>query len=70
MAPTEVPPSIDAILNQITTTNNIVALNLTLRTALPKDVRDTILACPLSSGQDPLSVLDMKTNTLGILYIM
>jgi COP9 signalosome complex subunit 3 len=70
MAPTDIPHSMDAILNQITTTNSIAALNQMLRTALPRDVRDSILASPLASGQDPLSVLDVRTNTLGILYIV
>ncbi|KAG6840314.1 hypothetical protein C0991_007464 [Blastosporella zonata] len=62
----------DTILNQITTSNNAVALNHTLRKTLPKDptARDLTLASPLSSGQDPLSVLDMRENTLGALWIL
>jgi COP9 signalosome complex subunit 3 len=70
MAPNESSPSLDGILNQITTSNNISALNHTLRNSLPKEARETILASPLASGQDPLSVLDMRANTLGVLYIM
>ncbi|RDB18413.1 COP9 signalosome complex subunit 3 [Hypsizygus marmoreus] len=62
--------SLDGILNQITTSNNPNALNHTLRNALPKESRDTILASSLSGGQDPLSVLDMRENTLGVLYIL
>ncbi|KAF7340947.1 PCI domain-containing protein [Mycena sanguinolenta] len=46
--------SLDRILNEITTTNNH-------RRSCPS---------PLASGQDPLSVLDMRQNTLGVLYIM
>jgi COP9 signalosome complex subunit 3 len=69
MAPND-SQTLDGILNQITTSNNLVALSHTLRNILPKEVRDTILSSPLSSGQDPLSVLDVRVNTLGVLYIM
>ncbi|KAJ7146448.1 hypothetical protein C8R44DRAFT_600063 [Mycena epipterygia] len=62
--------SLDRILNEITTTNNLGALNHTLKNGLPKESRETILSSPLASGQDPLSVLDMRQNTLGVLYIM
>ncbi|KAG5649762.1 hypothetical protein H0H81_002140 [Sphagnurus paluster] len=65
--PTE---SLDSILQQITTSNNAAALNHTLRNALPKESRDTILASVLGSGQDPLCVLDVRQNTLGVLYIL
>ncbi|KAG6876742.1 hypothetical protein C0992_011973 [Termitomyces sp. T32_za158] len=67
MAPSE---SLDTILNQITTTNNAVALNNSLRNNIPKESRDTILASFLSGGQDPLTVLDMRENTLGVLWIL
>lgn len=70
MAPNDSSQSLDGILTQITISNNVQALSHTLRHSLPKDARDTILASSLASGQDPLSVLDMKTNTLGVLYIM
>ncbi|KAF7347207.1 PCI domain-containing protein [Mycena venus] len=62
--------SLDRILNDITTTNNLQALNHTLKNGLPKESRETILSSPLASGQDPLSVLDLRQNTLGVLYIM
>jgi hypothetical protein len=62
--------SLDAILHQITTSNNTVTLNQTIRTALPKESREMILAGPLASGQDPLSILDIQVNTLGVLYIL
>ncbi|KAJ6482194.1 hypothetical protein C8R47DRAFT_1134278 [Mycena vitilis] len=62
--------SLDRILNDITTTNNLGALNHTLKNGLPKESRETILSSPLASGQDPLIVLDMRQNTLGVLYIM
>ena len=62
--------SLDNILTQITTCNNLAALNHTLKHFASKDVRDTILASTLSGGQDPLSVLDVVRNTLGVLYIL
>lgn len=69
MAPNDLQ-ALDTIFHQITTANNPNALNHTLRNTLPKDSRELILAGPLSSGQDPLQVLDMRINTLGALYIM
>ncbi|KAJ7135304.1 hypothetical protein C8R46DRAFT_1114206 [Mycena filopes] len=62
--------SLDRILNEITTTTNLASLNHTLRNGLPKESRETILSSPLASAQDPLLVLDMRENTLGVLYIM
>lgn len=62
--------SLDNLLTQITTANNTAALNHTLKNFASKDVRDTILASTLSSGQDPLGVLDVVGNTLGVLYIL
>jgi COP9 signalosome complex subunit 3 len=62
--------SIDNVVDQITNSNNISALNHGIRHALPKEIRETVLASALSSGQDPLSVLDVRENTLGVLYIM
>jgi len=62
--------SLDRVLNDITTSNNITALNHSLRNGLPKESRDAILAGALTSGIDPLAVLDMRVHTLGVLYIM
>ena len=62
--------TLDNIFSDIITSNNSIALNHTLRNCAPKDIRDTILASTLSNGQDPLSVLDVTRNTIGILYIL
>ncbi|KAF7302354.1 PCI domain-containing protein [Mycena chlorophos] len=62
--------SLDRILQEITTTTNVAALNQTLKNSLPKESRDTILSSALASGQDPLSILDARQNTLGALYIL
>lgn len=78
-ASTPVPPpvltgdasySLDSIFHLITTSNNLQTLHNTLRSGAPRDVRDTILASVLQSGQDPLMLLDARTNTLGYLYIL
>jgi COP9 signalosome complex subunit 3 len=62
--------SLDRLLTEITTTNNFSTLNHTLKNGLPKESRETILSSALASGQDPLMILDMRQNTLGVLYIM
>lgn len=62
--------SLDRVLNDITTSNNPHALNHSIRNGLPKDSRDAILAEAMVSGIDPLTVLDMRVHTLGVLYIM
>ena len=65
MAPGDLT-SIDQVING----NSTSALNLTLRNGLPKATRHNILASVLSGGQDPFSVLDVKANTSGVLYIL
>ncbi|GLB41148.1 putative cop9 signalosome complex subunit 3 [Lyophyllum shimeji] len=67
---TSTAESLDSIINQITTSNSPAALNHTLRNALPKESRDIILASALSNNQDPLAILDMRENTVGVLYIL
>ena len=62
--------ALDSLLTQITTSDNPAALNHVLKNFAPKDVRDTILASTLSDGGDPLTVLDVVQNTIGVLYIL
>jgi COP9 signalosome complex subunit 3 len=62
--------SLDSIINHATTNSNPVALNATIRNNLSKEVRDTIFAGPMAGGQDPLSILDMRVNSLLVLYIL
>ena len=62
--------TLDSLVNEITSTNNMGALSQHLRNFATKDIRETILASSLSSGQDPLSILDPEVNTLGYLYIL
>lgn len=63
-------PSLDVVVVEITNTNNYSQLSHSLRTFAPNDVRDTILAGPLSNGQDPLTVLDIAQHTIGVLHIL
>lgn len=62
--------SLDRVLLEITSTNNLGALNQTLRGFAPKDVRESLLASSLPNGQDPLAVLEIERHTLGALYIL
>ncbi|KAF8157194.1 hypothetical protein B0H34DRAFT_712647 [Crassisporium funariophilum] len=70
MAPNDHPVFIDHVLHQITTTNNIRDLNHVLKNGLARETKEAVLASSLSSGQDPLTVLDVQVNTLGVLYIL
>jgi COP9 signalosome complex subunit 3 len=60
---------LDTIIAQITSSNSARQLNDFLRN-IPTDTREVILASTLSSGQDPLTILDVRVNTLGVLYIL
>jgi len=60
---------LDTLITQITSSDNPLELNKYLR-GIPNDTREIILASTLSSGQDPLGILDVKVNTLGVLYIL
>ena len=61
--------NIDAVFNEITTSQDDVKLNTYLKD-FSKDVREVIFASLLSSGQDPLVLLDVRNNTLGYLYLL
>lgn len=66
------PLSLDEIVHQIlSTSSNYGQLNHAIKNqSVPKDIRDTILASTLSNGHDPISVLDARNHTLGLLYIL
>jgi COP9 signalosome complex subunit 3 len=63
-------PSLDVVVVEITNANNYSQLSHSLRTFAPNDVRDTILAGPLTNGQDPFTVLDIAQHTVGVLHIL
>lgn len=69
MAPSDTQ-TLDSIVTSITTVTSITALAHTLRNSIPKEARDVILSSSMSGGQDPLSVLDFRANTLGVLFIL
>ncbi|KAF8838396.1 hypothetical protein BDN67DRAFT_971595 [Paxillus ammoniavirescens] len=76
-APTQAPSStnegnvsLSNVISAITTAVLPSQLNQHLRNFAPKDVREVVLASLLPDGQDPLAVLDIQANTLGILYIV
>ncbi|KAF9527660.1 hypothetical protein CPB83DRAFT_768181 [Crepidotus variabilis] len=60
----------DAIINQITTAQTPTTLQNFFKTGVSKEVREALLVSFLSTGQDPLSILDVRTHTLGVLYIL
>lgn len=63
-------PSLDVVVMEITNVNNYPQLSHSLRAFAPNDVRDAILSGPLTSGQDPLTVLEIAQHTVGILHIL
>lgn len=63
-------PSLDLVVVEVTNANSYAQLSNSLRTFAPNDVRDTILAGPLTNGQDPLTVLDVTQHTVGVLHIL
>ncbi|KAI0795629.1 hypothetical protein C8Q75DRAFT_712166 [Abortiporus biennis] len=67
-APQQLHP-IQAILQDIATTNDPIKLNNQLKT-LSKDSRENILASLLPGGEDPLNALDPEFNTIGCLWIL
>lgn len=61
---------IDVLLNQLTAPNTgINALSNILKNVI-RETRETVLSSFLSNGQDPLLLLDVRSNTLAVLYIL
>lgn len=61
---------IDVLLNQLTAPNTgINALSNILKNVI-RETRETVLCSFLSNGQDPLMLLDVRSNTLAVLYIL
>ncbi|KAJ8515848.1 hypothetical protein ONZ45_g6774 [Pleurotus djamor] len=60
----------ETLVQQIVGSNNLKALDNALRNSLPKETRESTLASLLPGGQDPLNLLDLRVNTLGVLYIL
>ncbi|KAH6905387.1 hypothetical protein BKA70DRAFT_1373169 [Coprinopsis sp. MPI-PUGE-AT-0042] len=60
----------DGILQAVTSAQDAVHIANYLKNLSPKELRETALASPLSSGQDPLTMLHATQNTLAVLYIL
>ncbi|KAI6001510.1 hypothetical protein EDC04DRAFT_2871942 [Pisolithus marmoratus] len=58
------------VITAITTATSAPHLSQYLKNFAPKEVREVVLASMLPEGQDPLTILDIQANTLGILYIL
>lgn len=70
MSSSTAPVYADHVVSQITTATSLSSLNNALKIGISKDARETHLISFLSNGQDPLTVLDVETHTLGVLYIL
>lgn len=69
MAPNDI--HIDLLLTQLTAPNTgINTLSNLLRNGIARETRETVLSSFLSNGQDPLILLDARSNTLAVLYIL
>ncbi|EIN09351.1 hypothetical protein PUNSTDRAFT_67669 [Punctularia strigosozonata HHB-11173 SS5] len=62
--------SLASAVEQITSTSNPQSLARWLTKFAPKEVRETLLASLLPGDQDPLDILDVETNTLGVVWIL
>ncbi|KAG2063422.1 hypothetical protein BDR04DRAFT_1235525 [Suillus decipiens] len=62
--------SLGSIVATITSVSNPSQLNQYLRSCAPKDVREVLLASILPGSQDPLTLLNARDHTLGMLYIL
>lgn len=61
--------SLDAVLNEITSSQDDTKLNSFLN-GYAKEIREVLFAGLLSTGQDPLAILNVQNNTLGFLYLL
>ena len=68
MAPNDI--HIDVLLNQLTAPNTGINTLSSLLKNVIRETRETILSSFLSNGQDPLMLLDVRSNTLAVLYIL
>ncbi|KAG1765979.1 hypothetical protein EV702DRAFT_1151036 [Suillus placidus] len=62
--------SLGSIVTTITSASSPSQLNQYLRSCASKDVREVLLASILPGNQDPLTLLNVRDHTLGMLYIL
>jgi hypothetical protein len=58
------------LVQHITGATSAAALAQTLRTFAPDEHRELVLAGMLPGMQDPLALLNIEANTLGVLFIL
>ena len=68
MAPNDT--HMDVLLNQLTAPNTGINTLSNLLKNVIRETRETVLSSFLSNGQDPLMLLDVRSNTLAVLYIL
>lgn len=70
--PAEQPPPVEQVLQEIVNNPGAAVLSKLLKSypSKDKDVRDNALREWALEGQDPLSVLDPVTNTVGFVYLL
>ncbi|KAJ3551166.1 hypothetical protein NM688_g4871 [Phlebia brevispora] len=65
----EIPSTMDQLVAVLISTPDLSIVDKTFK-KMEKDAREALLVSSLSTGEDPLSRLDVDTNTLGWLYIL
>lgn len=62
--------SLEDVVSAATTITDPGKLASSLKGFLKRDIAEHLLASLLPNDEDPLDMLDPKTNTLGYLYIL
>jgi COP9 signalosome complex subunit 3 len=62
--------TLEDIVTAVTTVTDQAALAQGLKSFLKRDVAEAILASSLPNNEDPLAVLDPRSNTIGYIYIL
>jgi len=70
MSSSSAPVYADNVVNQVMVATSVGSLSNTLKNGISRDAREVLLVSFLSNGQDPLTALDVRFHTLGILYIL
>lgn len=62
--------SLEDVVTAATTVTDLAALVQALKNLLKRDLAEQLLASKLANDEDPLALLDPRSNTLGYLYIL
>ena len=66
----KIPASMDDLVQFLLSTSDSSVVLHVLRSIGTPETREQALAAQLSNGEDPLSLLDVETQTLGWLFIL